>query len=315
MRCVRTINIGLLIALASFCQMIYAADIELKQSDATIEVIIDGKHFTTYIFDAKDDPKFVRPYFFPVSADDGTPFTDDKQRVTGGDNHPHHRSFWVAQGDVNGVDHWSTKAGDKQPRQRHVGFEKVTKDTIVEHLAWESADRKSVLLDETRTIQFFVFPDGSRGVDLTVALKPHGSDPVTLGDTKEAGLCSVRLTKAISDTATLTNSEGKTGEPDTWGKPAEWCDISGKTNGKTYGVAVLDHPTNPRHPTRWHVRQYGLLTANPFGLHDFDKLKDRPGAMKLEPGKATTFRFRVVFHDGDAKSANLNEKFAAFAKQ
>ena len=32
-------------------------------------------------------------------------------------------------------------------------------------------------------------------------------------------------------------------------------------NGKEYGVAVFDHPQNPRHPTRWHVREYGLLAA------------------------------------------------------
>jgi hypothetical protein len=216
---------------------------------------------------------------------------------------------------VNDADHWSQKAGDKQPRQKHLALDVVAPDTIVEQLAWESADRKSLLLDEKRTIKFMAFPDGSRGVDLTVALKPHGNDPVTLGDTKEAGLCSVRVTKAISDTATLTNSAGKTGEADTWGKPAEWCDISGKIDGKTYGVAVLDHPSNPRHPTRWHVRQYGLLSANPFGLHDYEKLKDKPGEMKLEPGKMTTFRFRVVFHEGDAKNASLAEKFAAFARE
>ena len=41
--------------------------------------------------------------------------------------------------------------------------------------------------------------------------------------------------------------------------------------GKTYGVAVLDDPRNPLHPTRWHVRAYGLLAANPFGLSYFDK--------------------------------------------
>ena len=109
-------------------------------------------------------------------------------------------------------------------------------------------------------------------------LTPAGDKPVTLKDTKEAGLCSLRLPKPISDNPTLTNAAGQTGEKDTWGKPAPWCDISGQINGKPYGVAVLDHPSNPRHPTRWHVREYGLLSANPFGLHDYDKKANPPGA-------------------------------------
>ena len=162
-----------------------------------------------------------------------------------------------------------------------MGFEKVDGDTIVQRLEWESTNRGPAMLKETRTLRFLTFDDGSRGVDLTVALTPAGDKPVTLKDTKEAGLCSLRLPKPISDNPTLTNAAGQTGEKDTWGKPAAWCDISGQINAKPYGVAVLDHPSNPRHPTRWHVRAYGLLSANPFGLHDYDK-SNPPGTGNLE---------------------------------
>jgi Family of unknown function (DUF6807) len=126
----------------------------------------------------------------------------------------------------------------------------------------------------------------------------------------------VRLKKAIADTATLTNAAGKTGEDQCWGKPAEWCDISGTVAGKPYGVAVLDHPSNPRHPSTWHVRKYGLLAANIFGLHDFDKKAAKgAGDFPIEPGKTVTFRYRVVIHNGDAKSANLDQKFKDYTAQ
>jgi hypothetical protein len=288
------------------------SDVALKQTDTAIEVTVGGKPFTTYRFaPAADDPKFVRPYFYPVLADDGTALTSD-QATSGGD-HPHHRSLYVAHGDVNGADHWSLMLGDKQPRQRHLGFDKLDGDTIVQRLAWDGTDG-APLLNETRTLRFFAEPDGSRGVDLTVALTPADESPVTLGDTKEAGLCAVRVAKSMSDAGTITTSEGLGGEA-AWGKPAAWCDFSGPADGKPHGVAIFDHPANPRHPTRWHVRTYGLMTANPFGLSDFDKSPKGTGSLDLLPGTTTTFRYRVLFHPGDVKAARIAERYATFAKE
>jgi len=84
---------------------------------------------------------------------------------------------------------------------------------------------------------------------------------------------------------------GQTGEKETWGKPAKWCDESGMIDGKPYGVAILDHPNNPRHPSTWHVRAYGLIAANIFGLHDFDKTKPKgSGDFVMEAGKTVTFQ-------------------------
>lgn len=302
------------------------AKVSLDEKNNVVNVTIDGKPFTTYHFDAKDDPQFVRPYFYPVTAADGTPITAD-QVVAKKENpkadHPHHRSLWVAHGDIDGVDHWTIAPKDKTkpPHQKHLGFDKVDGDTIIERLEWEGKGRGPAILTETRTWRFFAYDDGARGVDLTVALTPAGDKAVTLKDTKEAGLCSVRVAKPISDKPTLTNSQGKggegtKGEKETWGKPATWADISGAINGKPYGVAVLDDPKNPTSPARWHIRAYGLLSANPWALHDYDPKKTPAGAgdMKLEPGKATTFHYRVVFHEGDAKAAKLDEKYAEFAR-
>jgi hypothetical protein len=290
-------------------------DVKLKQEDGRVVVTMGGKPFTVYHFNDAEGRPFVRPYFHPVRAADGTEVTSD-QVLSGGD-HPHHRSLWVAHGDVNRADHWSF-AQRPSPKQRHVRFARLGGDSFVQELEWEAkaaADGTlGILMRETRTARFFTFEDGNRGIDLTLVFTPATDERVVFADTKEAGLCAVRVNKSISDKPKLTNASGKSGEKQVWGKPAEWCDLSGVIDGKPYGVAVLDHPTNPRHPSTWHSRDYGLLAANIFGLHDFDKtVKKGTGDFTLEPGKTATFRYRIVIHQGDAPSAKLDEKFRDFA--
>ena len=36
---------------------------------------------------------------------------------------------------------------------------------------------------------------------------------------------------------------------------------------------MFDHPENPRHPTYWHTRDYGLFALSPFGRNAFDDPK------------------------------------------
>jgi hypothetical protein len=79
------------------------------------------------------------------------------------------------------------------------------------------------------------------------------------------------------------------------------------------GVAFFDHPGNPKHPTYWHVRGYGLFAANVFGEHDFFKDESRDGSITLEPGETMRFRYRVLIHSGDPDSVNLNKHYAGWA--
>jgi hypothetical protein len=315
----RTMLPVVVLAMGLFGSAVGAATVKLTQGADSIKVEIDGKEFTTYHFLPGDDKNFHRPFAYPVLAADGTPVTSD-QCVTNPKEHPHQRSFWVAHGDVNGIDHWAHKGH----KQRHIKFDKVEGDTIVEELEWEGKTAQDpTILKETRTLRFFALEDGTRGIDLTVVFTPT-RDEVTFGDTKEAGICAVRVSPEIGNNekgakhrdGKLTNSTGATGEKAVWGKPANWCDESGMIGGKPYGVAIFDHPDNPRHPTTWHTREYGLHAANIFALHSFDP-KHTPkdaGALKLEPGKTLTFKYRVLFHEGDAASAKLDERYKEWAK-
>jgi len=115
-------------------------------------------------------------------------------------------------------------------------------------------------------------------------------------------------------TGHIINSEGVRDEA-TWGKRAAWCDYYGPVEGKIVGIAIFDHPQNPRHPTWWHVRDYGLFAANPFGRHDFEKLPDKTaGNLVVPAGQSITFRYRFYVHEGDEKQSKVAERYADYVK-
>jgi hypothetical protein len=139
--------------------------------------------------------------------------------------------------------------------------------------------------------------------------------PVKIGDTKEGGIVSLRIADALRErggTGTITNSEGLVGGQ-TWGKPAAWCDYSGTIEGAgTRGVTVFDHPTSFRHPTHWHVRDYGLMGANPFGYsHFYNGAKS--GDHTVEADGTLSFSYRIYVHSGDVNAADVAGHYEDFA--
>ena len=178
-----------------------------------------------------------------------------------------------------------------------------------------------VLLTEERNMVFHSGP-ANRVVDFDLKLTAD-SKAVKFGDTKE-GTFAIRLATELEEnrpevtgiprTGHILSSTGKAGEMQAWGKPAPWVDYSGSLKGEKLGVAIFDHPSNPKHPTHWHVRAYGLFAANIFGEHDFYQDPSRDAGITLEPGKSLHFLYRVVIHPGDAKQANIAKLYDNYVK-
>ena len=140
---------------------------------------------------------------------------------------------------------------------------------------------------------------------------------MTFGDTKE-GSFGLRIADSMSLKAKhgghIINSQGQSDDA-AWGKPAAWVDYHGPLDGQTLGIAILNHPTSFRYPTRWHVRDYGLFAANPFGEHEFTNNPKDVGGYTLPSGKSLTLRYRVLFHRGDEKAGRMAQAFADYARQ
>lgn len=287
------------------------AAVELRPAGENILVLVDGKPLTEYR--TSDGPK---PYYYPLIGPTGASFTRafPMAKVEGeATDHPHQRSFWFTHGKVNGVDFWSEMKGHGSIKETSrksvasgpaVGLIRTTDD-------WIGPDGRKICEDE-RVVRFYK-TTGARILDFEITLKATAG-PLTFGDTKE-GMFGVRVASSMDvknkTGGRITNAEGKTDDA-AWGQASPWVDYTGPVDGKTVGVAILNHPDSFRYPTTWHVRTYGLFAANPFGWHDYGRKES--GDHTVAAGESIHFAYRVILHEGDTASANLPGAFESYAK-
>lgn len=285
--------------------------VSIVRGDSAISVSINGELFTCYNFQNVSRPSLyplLGPHQLPVTRN--WPFKD----VPGEEHdHQHHQSFWFAHGSINGHDFWSEhpEAG----RTVHDKFTKLSsgrnEGVIQSKNKLVAADGKLIATD-LRTLRFYNTTP-HRVIDYEVEIFASEGDLV-FGDTKE-GTMAIRVAESMRVTRDKKRGEGhivlSTGVRDTdaWSKRAEWCDYYGPVDGTILGIAIFDHPNNLRHPTWWHVRDYGLFAANPFGIHDFEKKEKGAGNFTLPKGKSLKFRYRILLHEGDEQQSKIAERY------
>lgn len=109
----------------------------------------------------------------------------------------------------------------------------------------------------------------------------------------------------------LSDSEGRVGEPEIFGKSARWMDYSGNIavgvdeNRRfvTEGVTYFDHPANPNYPPKWHVRKDGWMGAS-LCMDD---------ALTVTADEPITLRYLLHAHDKGydaARAKRVHDKFA-----
>ncbi|MHA1341214.1 MAG: PmoA family protein [Promethearchaeota archaeon] len=275
------------------------------------EIKINGKLFSELHFNEGDLAN--RPYLYPLLTPNGIRTTRSLHydRLEGETkDHPHHTSCWVAWGDVNGSDNWAygKNKGRQEVKSINVAQNSVY-GKIDMDLEWITK-RGKPQLKEHRQIYVYNMPNSSNScnchiVDFQIELQPIDKD-VKFGDTKEGGFLSVRVATPmdVPKGGKIENAIGGINEKSTWGKRAQWCDYSGIVDGNKVGIAILDHHDNTNFPTYWHVRNYGLMAANPFGISYF-RGKKYDGSYLLRKGDSLVFRYRLIVHDGDASEANI----------
>lgn len=321
-------------------------EVKLVRDDANkkVNVLIDGKPFTSYFYPGPDVLK--KAVLYPVQTPKGTIITrgwpiDPRpgERV----DHPHHVGIWLNYEDVNGHDFWNNSNTPPSAKGTygtivHTGIKSIksgkNKGTLVVTADWLDKEGKLMLTEET-TYTFQGTANQSI-VDRTTTLKAADKE-VVFKDVKD-GLFAIRLARQLEHpstkaeiftdasgvatkvpsldntgiTGSYRNKEGIEGE-DTWAKRSEWINLRGQMGDEKISVAIIDHPKNPGYPAYWHSRGYGLFSVNPLGQKVFSNGKETLN-LTLAPKQSTTFRYRVVVTSGEVSDAEMNKLTADFGK-
>ena len=253
---------------------------------------------------------------FPETTEDWKTITGDEKHSGGGDTWHERKTFeeFMTQPKL------ALRGKQRLPMIASIKHREFTelkadagKAVVVELCDYLDAGGKRFLTEERR-LTFRATAD-TRSIDVDQTFTASDGE-IRFDDRKDAGL-SIRVPASMAvdskQGGQIINSDGLT-DKDAWGKPAKWCDYRGPVDGEQLGIAFLNHPGSYRYPTRWHVRGYGLFTANSFAQQDYDKtLPD--GTTTLKQGGQLKLRHRFLFHSGDAASANIEDAWQQYAKE
>ncbi len=336
------IRLSTVLAMAGLLSSGPHVELTVNESAKRVDVAIDGKPFTAYIW-----PDTVKkPVLYPIRDAHGTLVTrgwpmDPRpgERV----DHPHHVGLWLTYENVNGIDFWNNSDAIKPAdapkmgtilHRRIVSATSGDRGTLVAEADWVLHDGTTLLHERTEYV--FTGDADSRTIDRMTRLTALDTR-VTFEDAKD-GMFGMRVARQLelpstkaevftdisgrqTDVPKLDNtgitgnyvtSEGKLGN-DAWGTRGRWCTLTGKIGDQTITIAILDHPGNPGYPTYWHARDYGLFAANPLGQNVFSNGKESLH-FKLEPRQSVTFRYRVMIVDGGLTADRADREQKAFAQ-
>jgi hypothetical protein len=274
------------------------------ESPGRVEITVDGNPVATYVYQDKELP---RPYFAQVHAPGSTPVTRHHPPLPGEDTDHgtpgkfFHPGIWLAFSNVNGNDYWRLKA-----HVDHLDFSESPVDsnkcaTFTVHNAYrDQQDPKKTVFEEKCRYTFALLPNACLiGWDSVL----YSNQKLEFGDEEEMGLGTrAAMPLAVKHGGRMLNSRGQENEAGIWGQVAEWCDTSGKISGNPFGILLLPDSSAER-PYRFHARDTGFMTANPFGSKAFKQPQQKN--VTLAPGELLRLRFCIVLHTGDDSPQKL----------
>lgn len=252
-------------------------------------------------------PRAKGPFFYPLNGPHGVSLT--RMGHPGDPSHDHHRSIWFAHEKVSGVDFWSGRSAAFIRQQQWLAYSSGDDEaTIAVRLGWYDGHDPQELMTQELVAAFVQDAAGSQ-LELQATFLPT-SETLELGQTN-FGMLGVRVAESISvhfGGGMITGSDGKQGERDLFGQPNRWMDYSGPiADGDTQpaweGITLFDHPSNPNHPTKWHVREDGWM--GPSLCRDASLLITRSDPLVL--------RYLLRTHAGPADPMSSEEVFDNFA--
>jgi len=224
--------------------------------------------------------EWLKPFLYPLLTPSGRELSRGwpvAPRPGDSQDHAWHRGLFWGHGLINGVDFWREQGRHKSGR--------LEGNTLVTPTGEKLGTAQQRFKISARP--------NLRIIDATITLRANHGQALTFGDTDDGGF-GIRLREEFREDrgGQILNSEGQKGTKQCWGQPARWVDYRCALGG----AALLDHPSNFRHPTPWHARGYALNAANPFAWKAFNK-SAAEGKHVLAAGQQMTFRYRLLLYE------------------
>lgn len=305
-------------------------EVSFTRHPAGVDIAVGGRPFTFYYYRSPA----AKAYLMPLRTASGAvisrdfPHGNDIQGADAGrdDFEPHQRPLYFGHGDISGVDFWneavfqrfydSSEASAQFGRMVFLRLEQLHAGAGVGRIRVRfllSGPEGEKIGDE---VQGFAFRGDAhaRIIDCAIRIEAAYGRPVHFGDTKE-GSFALRFNGLLSDPAVqIVNSERQTGAQ-VWGQRAAWVVYSGTVQGESVRVGVFDDPRNFNHPTRWHARGYGLLSANPFGSRCFAGPAAPAGGFTIPAGGSLLLRYRVYIYHGAAQDFDPGRAYGEYLRE
>jgi hypothetical protein len=239
-------------------------DFRIERGAERLIVRLGERPIATYVF---SDAKISRPYLCDLFTNGGLRVTRRHPPVAGEDLTDHdtfHPGMWLAFGDLGGEDYWRLKAPVE-----HAGFVRApvggASAGFTVRNKYRRATGDGVVCQETCR---YVWLPHEAGYVLTIDSEFSNDEAeFAFGDQEEMGLGIRMATPLIVERGgQIVNSRGQRNEKQAWGQTAAWCDYSGVIGDRRVAVTLIPAASNFR-PAWFHVRDYGLMAANPFGRH------------------------------------------------
>ena len=276
-----------------------ASRFEFDQQQDRLRIALDGQPIVEFVF---RDEKILRPYFANARLVNGPQVTRNHPPTPGVDAVDHdamHPGIWLGFGDLSGQDFWRNKA-----TMEHVRFT----------TAPATADERLRFATECRLKTSAGEPLCLLANDFTLTARPTGwllawnadfradQRSIVFGDQEEMGF-GARIATPFTekDGGVIRSSTGKQTARETWGRPAQWCDYSGR-GPRSGGIMLLASRGNFRE-SWWHNRDYGVFVANPFGRAALQQ--GARSAVTIERGESLRLSFGAFVHDHREFDAEL----------
>jgi hypothetical protein len=242
-------------------------------------------------------PELPKPYFHPIATLDGRVLTWDPPP-----DHVWHHGLWFSWKYINGVNYWEHNAETGRPDGRTLWSEvqAETRDdnsaVISMKLSYQPAADSRAVLKEERLIKISS-PDAHPEYHIDWTSTFSAVETVTLDRTPPkaessggyAGL-SVRFAKSFVErqASSLEGPITFDGGNRHRGRGVA-REFNGFVDGVPVGLAFLDHPQNPRHPTPWY-----LVGSPVMNYVNAAVLNDEP--LTLDAGERLILRYRLIVH-------------------